>query len=202
MKPQRIINEVLDANNGLHSTRAMKTAHNILTNHDLRQPVLYHLVFTGSESIPTYQAVIKALVRRLRTYGCRVEYFGAYENQPLKGIHAHCFFVIETAKKPPFKILSIAEDGYLAKLAARHGLRNPIHVAKPKNPMHEGEFFARPVGAEKLADCMKWCSYEYKQRSKYGVPSRETYFNSEFKANTVKRAAVLAALVAPTKDQE
>lgn len=182
---------ILDANNGgLDSARALDTAQTILKHHDLRQPVLYHMVVTGSESIATYQAVIKALVRKLRLYGCRTEYFGAFEVQPLKGLHAHCFLLIETSKKPPFKIMSITDGEYLHKLALRHGLTNRIHIAKPKNPMHGDQFFARPVASEgKLANCLVWATYVYKQRSKAKVPSRETYFNSEFKANAVKRAA-------------
>jgi hypothetical protein len=197
---KKISNAVLAANNGLHSARALATAHNILTNHDLRQPVLYHMVLTGSGSIAVYQATVKALVRRLRNYGCRVEYFGAYEKQPLKELHAHCFLVIETSKKTPFKIMDVNDGEYLSELAAKHDL-NPIHIAKPKNPMHGGQFFARPVG-DKLTDCLKWTSYEFKQRSKYSIPSRETYFNSEFKANSVKRAAELAALVAPQNKKQ
>jgi hypothetical protein len=196
MTKKQMNNAVLAANNGLHSARALATAHDILQNHDLRQPVLYHMILTGSELIADYQATVKALVRRLRSNGCRLEYFGAYEYQPLKGLHAHCFLVIETSKKTPFKIMSINDGGYLHTLADRNKIKR-IHIAKPKNPMHGGQFFARPVGDEKLADCLKWCSYEFKQRSKYGVQRRETYFNSEFKANTVKRAAELAALVAP-----
>jgi hypothetical protein len=192
-------NAVLAANGGLHSSRALATAQNILTNHDLRQPVLFHMVLTGSDDITTYQAAIKALVRRLRTYGCRTEYFGAFEFQPLKGLHAHCFVVIETSKKTPFKSLDIKDGGYLHKLADRNGI-NRIHIAKPKNAMHGDQLFARPVG-DKLEDCLTWCAYVYKVRSKHLVQSRETYFNSEFKANGVKRAAELAALVAPQVQQ-
>lgn len=183
-------NPVLDANGGLDSARALDTATGILKHHDLRQPVLYHLVLTGSEAVATYQATIKALVRKLRVYGCRTEYFGAFEVQPLKGLHAHCFLLIETSKKPPFKILGINDGGYLHKLAVRHGLANRIHISKPKNPMHSSQFFARPVkDDDKLGDCLHWVSYVFKSRSKRGVPSRETYFNSEFRANTTKRAA-------------
>lgn len=196
MSRNKSTNAILEANNGVHSVRALRKAHEILTSHDLRQPVLFHIVLTGSDSIPTYQKTIKALVRRLRTYGCRTEYFGAYEKDPLKQLHAHCFLLIETSKKQPFrKIMNIADGEYLHKLADLNGI-NRIHIAKPQNPMHDGQFFARPVG-EKLADCLDWASYAFKSRSKSSVPSRETYFNSEFKANAVKREAELAALVTP-----
>lgn len=198
MTRKKMTNAILDANGGLDSARALNTARNILTNNDLKQPVLFHLVLTGSQSIATYQAVIKSLVRRLRSR-CRTEYFGAYEVEPQegKGLHAHCFFVIETSKKTPFKILDVNDGEYLHKLAERHKLVNQdgsvrrIHVSKPKNRMHGGHFFARPVG-ELLVNCLEWIEYEFKLRSKDGVPSRETYFNSEFKANTIKHAAVKA----------
>lgn len=188
---------ILDANgnNGLHSERALYTAQTILKHHDLRQPVMYHLIFTGG-TIAQYQAAIKALVKHLRRNKCRTEYFGAYENQPLKGLHAHLFLVIETAKKFPDKIIDIREGGYLHKLAERHNLVNPdgstrrIHLAPPQNPMHGGELFARPVvEGGKLENCLLWAEYPYKNRSKHGIPSRETYFNSEFKSNMEKRAA-------------
>jgi hypothetical protein len=188
MPRKKMTSAILDANGGLNSARARSKARNILLNHDLKQPVIYHLVFTGSQSIADYQAIIKALVRRLRNAGCRTEYFGAYENDEEKGIHAHCFFLIETSKKAPIKILNVNNGECLHKLAVKHGL-NRVHLAKPQNTMHDGQFFARPVGAEKLADCLQRIDYLYKSRSKEGVPSRETYFNSEFKNNTAKRAA-------------
>lgn len=199
MTRKKMNNAILDANGGLDSARALKTARNILINNDLKQPVLFHLVLTGSQSIAVYQAVIKSLVRRLRSR-CRTEYFGAYEVEPQegKGLHAHCFFVVETSKKTPFKILDVNDGEYLHKLAERHKLVNQdgttrrIHVSKPKNRMHGGHFFARPVAGQLLVDCLGWIEYEFKLRSKDGVPSRETYFNSEFKANTVKHAVVKA----------
>ena len=185
---------ILDRNEGLHSQRALDTARAIMKHHDLRQPVMYHVVLSGGEVI-NYQATIKALVRRLRNYGCRTEFFGAYEVAEDKGgIHAHCFFIIETSKKPPFKIMSIADGDYLTKLAKRNKLQNPIHIAHPKNAMHGGEFFARPVVAGgKLANCLAWVTYIYKNRSKGAVARRETYFNSEFYSNTAKSTAAKQA---------
>jgi hypothetical protein len=199
----RKTNAILAANGGLDSARALNKAREILRFHDLRQPVLYHVVITGSESVATYQATIKALVRRLRNYGCRTEYFGAFENQPLKGMHAHCFLLIETSKKTPGKIMNIGDDEYLHKLVRSKPVLklndgkplNRVHIAKPKNPMHGGDFFARPVG-DKLANCLEWVTYIFKMRSKQGVDRRETYFNSEFTANKAIRAAELDALTA------
>ena len=199
-------NAILDANGGLDSVRALSTAHNILLNHDLQRPILYHVVITGGD-IETYQAVIKKLIRRIRTK-CRAEYFGAYEVAENRGgAHAHVFILIETRHHQPFKFMDIREGGYLLKLAKAHKLQkpdgtiSPIHISKPKNRMHGGQMFAVPVGEELLADCLKWCTYEYKKRSKDGVKRRETYFNSEFKSNTANRAAAKAKRVptaAPT----
>jgi len=197
MKKNTITNAILAANDGLDSERALGTAHDIMKYHDLCQPVLYHLVLTGATETATYRKVIKALVRRLRDYGCRVEYFGAFEAAEDKGgIHAHCFVLIETSKKFPKKIMNVNDGEYLHDLAVKNNLVNKdgstarIHVAKPKNAMHGGEFFARPVvEGGKLEDCMKWCTYVFKSRSKDAVPGRETYFNSEFKANKERREA-------------
>lgn len=196
----RKTNAILAANGGLDSARALSKAREILLFHDLRQPVLYHIVITGSESVATYQATIKALVRRLRNYGCRTEYFGAFENQPLKGLHAHCFLLIETSKKNPIGILNINDGKYLHKLAERNGI-NRLHIAGPKNEIHDSDgrpqLFARPVkDGGKLADCLQWVTYIFKMRSKQGVERRETYFNSEFDSNKTIRAAELAALSA------
>jgi hypothetical protein len=119
---------------------------------------------TGSQSIPVYQAAIKSLIRRIRNHGCRLEYFGAYENDEEKGMHAHCYILIETSKKTPFKLLDVNDGEYLHKLAERHGLTNDhgqtqrIHVSKPKNPMHDGSSYkGRKAG--KLP-CLDWVSVQ------------------------------------------
>lgn len=188
MTRNKMSNPILDANGGLDSKRALRTAHNILLNHDLQRPILYHLVITGGD-IKTYQAVIQKLIRRIRTK-CRAEYFGAYEVAENRGgAHAHVFILIETRYNQPFKFLDIREGGYLLKIKKAHGLKFPIHVSKPKNAMHRGQMFAVPEGDDLLADCLKWCAYEYKSRSKEGVERREVYFNSEFESNKAKRVA-------------
>jgi len=197
MTRKKMTNAILDANGGLDSVRALSTAHNILLNHDLQRPILYHVVITGGD-IETYQAVIKKLIRRIRTK-CRAEYFGAYEVAENRGgAHAHVFILIETRHNQPFKFMDIREGGYLLKLAKAHKLQkpdgtiSPIHISKPKNRMHGGQMFAVPVGDELLADCLKWATYEYKSRSKEGVKRREVYFNSEFASNVAKRAVAKA----------
>jgi len=214
MTRKKMTNAILDANGGLDSVRALSTAHNILLNHDLQRPILYHVVITGGD-IKTYQAVIKKLIGRIRTK-CRAEYFGAYEVAENRGgAHAHVFILIETRHNQPFKFMDIREGGYLLKLAKAHKLQkpdgtiSPIHISKPKNRMHGGQMFAVPVGDELLADCLKWATYEYKSRSKEGVERREVYFNSEFESNKAKRVVEKAKRVkksslpsAPQAEQE
>ena len=111
----------------------------------------------------------------------------------VKGLHAHVFYVIETSKKFPHATLDVTDGAWLHKLAERRGL-NRIHIAKPQNKMHDAkgkqQLFARLTEEDgKLADCLERIEYLYKNRSKEGVPCREIYFNSEFKANAAKRAA-------------
>ena len=197
MTRKKISNDILDINGGLDSARALKTAHTILRTHDLKRPILYHMVITGGD-IATYQVVIKKLIDRIRTK-CRTEYFGAYEvAENRNGAHAHLFILIETRYNQPFKFLDVREGGYLLKLAKDHklvksdGTISPIHIAKPKNAMHRGQMFACPEKGPLLTDCLKWCTYEFKSRSKEGVDRRETYFNSEFASNVAKRAEAKA----------
>jgi len=189
-------NAILNANGGLDSARALSTAHDIMLNHGMKQPVLFHMILGGGKDIAAYQSAIKAIVRKLRIHGCRVEYFGAYEVAENRGgLHAHCFLLIETEKKLPFKILHVGDNEWLHKFAMKRNLKR-IKLAQPQNPIHyshgKQQFFARPVGDERLTDCLKWITYVYKSRSKEEVPGRETYFYSEFKANTVKQAVLKA----------
>lgn len=197
MPRKKLSNEILDNNGGLDSTDALKAAHTVLRTHDLQRPILYHVVITGSD-IETYQVVIKKLMRRIRSK-CRAEYFGAYEVADNRdGAHAHLFILIETRYNQPFKFLDVREGGYLLKLAKDHklvksdGTISPIHIAKPKNAMHRGQMFACPEKGPLLTDCLKWCTYEFKSRSKEGVNRREVYFNSEFASNVAKRAVAKA----------
>lgn len=184
-----------DKNEGLHSVRALTAVQHVMTHHDLKKAVLYHLVVTGSQDKKVYQALRKKLVRRIRDHGCRVEYFGAFEVAEDKGgLHMHCFLLIETAYKLPYGILNVNDGKFLHKLAdefnlANNGQKRRIHIAKPKNPMHEGQFYARMNTPEKLANALAWIEYPYKNRSKDAVPGRETYFASEFKSNVSKRQA-------------
>jgi hypothetical protein len=187
-----------ERNEGIHGTRQLKQAQDLLLSQPYKSPVLFHFVLTGSDSISVYQKTINAIARKLRTHECLCEYFGAYEldnedETDGKGLHAHCYFLIETATVLPYGILNIKDGSWLHKLTTKNKL-NRIHIAKPKNAVHRplgsNPLYARPtLQRGRLADCCDWISYAYKTRSKEGVPSREKYFNSEFKgklkANTL-----------------
>lgn len=184
-------NTVLAGNNngGLHSARGLATLKQVLTTHDLKDAVLYQVIFTGTQDKGLYQNAIKALMRHIRTK-CRAEYIGGYEVGDEKGgLHAHCYIIIETSKHFPADLLDVREGQFLHRLANRKDKEICIRIEPPKNRMHGGQMFARMNTPEKLADCVKWASYYLKPRSKDAVPGRETYFGSEFTSNITKREA-------------
>ncbi|WP_322403425.1 hypothetical protein [Massilia luteola] len=189
---QKQTNAILNANGGLHSRRALKKVEDRLRNHGMKRPILVQFVLTGYQTIREYQSAIKAIAGAIRYYGNELEYFGCYENDAQKGYHAHLYLLIETDKQFPWTVLDVREGKWLDKFAKKRGM-NPIHVAQPQSPIHsvdgQKQFFARPTPGPKLDDCLQRISYLYKNRSKDGVEARETYFNSEFAANAVKRSA-------------
>lgn len=198
---------ILNANEGLHSARALKKAEDILLYHSYENPYLFSCVMTGSQSIAVYKSAVKEIVRRLRAHGCPTEYFGALEFAEDKGgLHCHVYFLCEAKDKYPGTILKIGDDSKLQKMMKKKGL-NPLHISKPENAVHHGRlgsrpFYARPVlQGGRLADCLQWISYLYKNRSKDGVDAREKYFYSEFKANSMKRATSVPGPVADTTNQ-
>jgi hypothetical protein len=187
MSKKEYTNDVLSANSGLHSIKAMKMVEQVLTTHDLKQAILYQFILSGSPSKPEYQATIKALVRHIRTK-CRAEYIGAYEVGAEKnGLHCHLYILVETAHHFPSDLLDVSEGGFIARRIKRTGMS--IRIEPPKNRRHRGQMFARMNTPELLADCITWVSYATKSRSKEGVPGRETYFGSEFTSNIAKREA-------------
>lgn len=189
MKRTKYSNAVLDnpKNGGIHSARRLKSVQTMLTTHDLKKPVLYQFILSGKTDKAEYQATIKALVRHIRTK-CRAEYLGAYEVGDEKGgLHCHCYVIIETADQIPRDLLDVSPGHFIARRIKRTGMS--IKIEPPKAPMHGGAMFARMDTPAKLADCIEWCSYHVKPRSKDDVPGRETYFASEFASNTGKREA-------------
>jgi hypothetical protein len=192
-------NAVVDGKNngGLHSTRRLAVVKELITTNGLKDAVMYQFILSGSNR-KEYQATLKALVRHIRTK-CRAEYVGGYEVGDEKGgEHAHAFFIIEAADYLPSDLLDVREGGFIArrikrkaKQAKEAGLEKTlsIRIEPPKNVMHGGAMFARMNTPAKLADCIKWCSYHIKKRSKDDVTDREIYFGSEFASNVAKREA-------------
>jgi hypothetical protein len=192
-------NAVVDGKNngGLHSARRLAVVTELITHNDLKDAVMYQFILSGSDR-KEYQASVKAIARHIRTK-CRAEYVGGYEVGDEKGgEHAHAFFIIETADHRPADLLDVREGGFIArrikrkaKEAKEAGLDKSlsIRIERPKNVMHGGAMFARLNTPAKLADCIKWCSYHIKKRSKDDVTDREIYFGSEFSSNIAKREA-------------
>jgi hypothetical protein len=145
---------------------------------------MYQFILSGSTK-DEYQATMKKLMQHIRTK-CRAEYIGGYEVGAEKnGLHCHMFVIIETAHYRPADLLDVREGQWIARRIKRKKLS--IRIEPPKNRMHGGQMFARMNTPEKLADCIKWCSYHVKARSKDDVMGREIYFGSEFVSNIAKR---------------
>jgi hypothetical protein len=199
MKRSKVTNAILEANGGIHSSRAMKKPEYLLNNHGFKRPILVHLVLTGSQCRKVYQSAYRAIAAALRYYGNEVEYFGCFENEDEagKGMHVHLYLLIETDNQFPWTVLDVRDGKWLHKFTTKRGLKR-VHIAPPQNKMHRRadgstEFFARPVAADgRLADCLQRISYLFKMRSKAGMVSRETYFNSEIAANVATRAKAKA----------
>lgn len=191
-------NPILDNpdNGGIHSTRRLKSVHQAMTTHGLKNAIVYQFILSGSNRIE-YQATMKALMRHIRTK-CRAEYIGAYEVGDEKGgEHAHAYVIVETLHHFPGDLLDVTEGHWIARRVKRKAKAkfNPtdkslsIRIEAPKNTMHGGAMFARMNTPAKLADCIEWAEYHVKSRSKDDVQDREIYFASEFASNATKREA-------------
>jgi hypothetical protein len=191
-------NPILDNpdNGGIHSTRRLKSVHQAMTTHGLKNAIVYQFILSGSNRIE-YQATMKALMRHIRTK-CRAEYIGAYEVGDEKGgEHAHAYVIVETLHHFPSDLLDVTEGHWIARRVKRKAKAkiNPtdkslsIHIEAPKNTMHGGAMFARMNTPAKLADVIAWAEYHVKSRSKDAVQDREIYFASEFASNARKREA-------------
>jgi hypothetical protein len=185
MKPTKYSEDVRVLNDKLHSKRRLNTIQEVFKTHDLKKAVLYHFILSGSQSKAVYQATMKALIRHIRTK-CRAEYMNAYEvGEEKGGLHCHMFIIIETAEHFPSDLLDVSQGEWISRRIKRTGLS--IRIEPPKNHMHGGAMFAKMNTPEKLENCVNWCTYQLKQRSKEGVPGRETYSGSEFVSNIAKR---------------
>lgn len=188
MTSKKYSNAILDKNGGLHSRRALKSVQQAMTTHGLKKPILYQIIMSGKSTKGEYQATIKRLIEHIRTK-CKAEYVGAYEVGTEKGgLHCHMFVIVETLHHfPGNDVLNVSAGNFIARRIKRTGMS--ITIEPPKNTMHDGQMFARMDTPAKLANCIDWCTYILKVRSKDAVPGRETYFNSCHAANARKREA-------------
>jgi hypothetical protein len=183
----RCDDDVRVLNDGLHSERAASAVYELFTTHDLKKPLVYQFILSGSQDKAVYQATMKAIMKHIRTK-CRSEYIGAYEvGEEKGGLHSHSFVIIESSKHFPSDLLDVSEGKFLARLRKRKKIS--LRIEPPKNQMHGGEMYARMNTPEKLENCINWATYILKLRSKGNVPGRETYFGSEFASNIAKREA-------------
>lgn len=188
MARRKYSNNILAKNGGLHSARQLKSVRQLMTNHGLKDAILYEFILAGKADKADYQATIKKLMQHIRTK-CRAEYIGAYEVGDEKGgLHCHVFVIVETLHHfPGNDLLNVSAGHFIARRIALTGMS--IKIAPPQNPMHDEQMFARMDTPAKLADCIEWTTYILKLRSKDAVPGREIYFASEFASNTRKREA-------------
>lgn len=188
MTRKQYSNAILDKNGGLHSRRALKSVQQAMTTHGLKKPILYQFILSGKSTKGEYQATIKRLIEHIRTK-CKAEYVGAYEVGTEKGgLHCHMFIIVETLHHfPGDDLLNVSAGHFIARRIKRTGMS--ITIEPPKNTMHGGAMFARMDTPAKLANCIEWCTYILKVRSKDAVPGRETYFGSCHAANARKREA-------------
>jgi len=188
MARRKYSNNILAKNGGLHSARQLKSVRQLMTNHGLKDAILYEFILAGKADKADYQATIKKLMQHIRTK-CRAEYIGAYEvGEEKGGLHCHVFVIVETLHHfPGNDLLNVSAGHFIARRIALTGMS--IKIAPPQNPMHDGQMFARMDTPAKLANCIEWTTYILKLRSKDAVPGREIYFASEFASNTRKREA-------------
>jgi hypothetical protein len=188
MARRKYSNNILAKNGGLHSARQLKSVRQLMTNHGLKDAILYEFILAGKADKADYQATIKKLMQHIRTK-CRAEYIGAYEVGNEKGgLHCHVFVIVETLHHfPGNDLLNVSAGHFIARRIALTGMS--IKIAPPQNTMHDGAMFARMDTPAKLANCIEWTTYILKLRSKDAVPGREIYFASEFASNTRKREA-------------
>lgn len=178
---KKITTKITDANEGMHDPRAYKGAKEMLENHDYEQARLYHLRLTDSNQVEPYLAAIKALVAHLRKNNIRCQYKAAVEEDDGQGIHMHVFLLVEAKLNNPCHIINRKADGWLAIMLLKRGL--DFSLNSPRSAMHYGKDQAQKNYASvpktkgaKIADCVLWISYLYKNRSKPDL--EQIYYSS------------------------
>lgn len=168
---RKIETNVTLANGGMHSARQFKRAKEMLEQCTYKQPRLYHLCFMNSEQKEPYQSALKALCFELRRQNIPVQWKACLEDDEERGFHMHVFLLVEAANKNPCHIINRKENGWLKNMMSKRGLM--YYINQPRSMLHQSKFGekknyatmpkSKPV---KLADCLNWISYLYKNRSK------------------------------------
>lgn len=180
---KKITTKITEAkdNAGMHNLRGYKGAQAMLTSHDYEHARLYHLCFTGATQVAPYLDAIKNLAAHLRKHNIRCQYRAALEENEGKELHMHVFFLTEAKKNNPCHIINRKADGWLAIMLLKRGL--DFHLNPPRSPMHQSKdgtsnnYASVPkTKSAKIADCIVWISYLYKNRSKPDL--EQIYFSS------------------------
>lgn len=173
-------------NGGVHSTKQLKTAWDMLRNCTYKRARLYHICFTGATQVEPYREANDELIRKLRKK-TEVQWKGAVEvdsedDDESKGLHFHVFILIDAFSWNPDHILNRKVMGDLYILTAKHGITFKLN--EPRDPIHRAEDGSQlnyatlpPSKPEKLANCLNWISYLYKRRTK-SKDIKPTYYSS------------------------
>lgn len=178
---KKITTSITRANGGMHNLRGYKEAERMITEHDYEKARLYHLRLTGANQVAPYKAAIKALVEHLRKNNIRCQYKAAVEEDTEQGVHMHIFILVEAKLNNPDHILNRKTDGWLAIMVLKKGLdfvlnppRSSIHYGKDGSARNYAS--VPKTKKAKIADCLIWISYLYKNRSKPNL--EQIYFSS------------------------
>lgn len=173
-------------NGGIHSTKQLKTAWDMLKTCTYKRARLYHICFTGATQVKPYLEALHDLMDKLRKktqaqYRAAVE-VDSEEEVESKGLHLHVFILIDAFKWNPDHILNRKAMGELYILTAKHGITFKLN--EPRDPIHRAEDGSQlnyatlpPSKPEKLENCLNWISYLYKRRTK-SKDIKQTYHSS------------------------
>jgi uncharacterized protein YPO0396 len=173
-------------NGGVHSTKQLKTAWDMLNTCSYKRARLYHICFTGATQVQPYLDALDDLMRKLRKktkaqYRAAVEVDSDDEIES-KGLHLHVFILIDAFSWNPDHILNRKAMGDLYILTAKHCITFKLN--EPRDPIHRAEDGSQlnyatlpPSKPEKLANCLNWISYLYKRRTK-SKDIKPTYYSS------------------------
>jgi len=166
---------VTRANGGNHDPQQTRRAWSWIDTCSMvyKSARLYHLSFVMADQefrfmnvAHIHKGLLKRLMQHLRRNGIEASFYAARELDDDKGEHLHIFLCVEAAFKRPNAILNRKPDRWLAKAAAKAGVR--VYINPPRNQMHRGLDYATlpKTKPAKIADAKCWVSYLFKRRSK------------------------------------